>query len=237
MKWGLEGLWGAASLWGVDSGDGPQEFCALGDERVLVQMDDTVGNRKFRELICIFAQGFGHYSDVAQDVQGGFDLATAQGVQLDAIGEVIGLTRQGFPDDRYRTFLEIQTDLVLSAAREDANWTGTVNNILRICRTFVGPTAPTISLVNIPPYNFLLTIPGITLSEFDILKNFICVAIYAGVLGRIIFVDNPGSRWDSSAVGPIPDGGIWGSSAVAVPGAAIWAYSSTVGDCPCAFSS
>ena len=233
MRYGTAAPWGLGSLWGVDSGTGPAEFCQLADDRVLVQMDDTGGNRKFRDLICVFAEGFGHFSDVAFDVQDGFDLSTAVGVQLDMIGAVIGLPRQGFPDDRYRVFLQIQTDLVLSAAREDGNWTGTSNNILRICRTFIGPAAGTINLVNLPPYDFRLTIPGITLAELEILANFICVALYAGVLGRVIFTVAAESLWDSDTVGPIPDGGIWGSSSVTVSPSAVWGFSYPIGSQPC----
>ena len=233
MRFGTAAPWGLGSLWGVDSGTGPAEFCQLADERVLVQMDDAGGNRKFRDMLCDFAEGFGHFSDVALDVGDGFDLSTAIGEQLDMIGAVIGLPRQGFPDDRYRVFLQIQTDLVLSAAREDGNWTGTGNNILRICRTFIGPAAGTINLVNLPPYDFRLTIPGITLSELEILANFICVALYAGVLGRVIFIVGADSLWDSSDVGPIPDGGIWGSSDVAVSPSAVWNYSFPIGSQPC----
>jgi hypothetical protein len=233
MRYGTAAPWGLGSLWGVDSGTGPAEFCQLADERVLVQMDDAGGNRKFRDLICDFAEGFGHFSDVAFDVQDGFDLSTAVGVQLDMIGAVIGLPRQGFPDDRYRVFLEIQTELVLSAAREDGNWTGTGNNILRICRKFIGPAAGTINLINLPPYDFRLSIPGITIEELEILANFICVALYAGVLGRVIFIVGADSLWDSVAVGPIPDGGIWGSSSVVVSPSAVWNYSFPIGSQPC----
>ena len=233
MRYGTAAPWGLGSLWGVDSGTGPAEFCQLADERVLVQMDDAGGNRKFRDLICDFAEGFGHFSDVAFDVRDGFDLSTAVGVQLDMIGAVIGLPRQGFPDDRYRVFLEIQTELVLSAAREDGNWTGTGNNILRICRKFIGPAAGTINLINLPPYDFRLSIPGITIEELEILANFICVALYAGVLGRVIFIVGADSLWDSVAVGPIPDGGIWGSSSVVVSPSAVWNYSFPIGSQPC----
>jgi len=163
MKWGE--LWSLCSLWGLGSGTGPKEFCALADERILIQMDDAESNRKFRDLICIFVEGLGHFADVAQDVSLGFDVTTATGQQLDFIGAVVGLPRQGYPDARYRVFLEIQIDLILSAIREDANWTGTHNNILKIARTFVGPLAPPITLSNLPPYSFSLDVPGLVLSE------------------------------------------------------------------------
>lgn len=233
MRFGTAAPWGLGSLWGVDSGTGPADFCQLADDRVLVQMDDTGGNRKFRDLICDFAEGFGHFSDVAFDVQGGFDLDTAIGAQLDMIGAVIGLPRQGFTDDRYRLLLKIQTDLVLSDTREDGNFTGTINNILQICRTFIGPTAGAIVLTNIPPYNFRLTIPGITLEDMEILANFLCVALFAGVLGRVIFFVSPDSLWDSDTVGPIPNGATWGSSSVAVSPSAVWGFSFPIGSQAC----
>lgn len=226
MRWGGSSPWGLLSPWG-----GVYEFCEIADDRVLVQMDDAPGNRKFRDLVCDFVEGLDVYAEEARLVGEAFDLDTATGVQLDAIGAVIGLPRQGFPDDRYRVFLKIQSDLLLSAARDGANWTGTVNNILTICRTFTGP-GPAISLQNSPPYAFLLSIPGVAADELRILVRFICVAIYAGVYGQIIFIVAPDSLWDSSAVGPLPDAGIWCSTSVAVPNCATWGFTIQIGiDC------
>jgi len=230
MKWGE--LWSLCSLWGLGSGTGPKEFCALADERILIQMDDAESNRKFRDLICIFVEGLGHFADVAQDVSLGFDVTTATGQQLDFIGAVVGLPRQGYPDARYRVFLEIQIDLILSAIREDANWTGTHNNILKIARTFVGPLAPPITLSNLPPYSFSLDVPGLVLSELLILVNFICVALYAGVLGQITFVLAADSLWNSDSV-VVPSGGDWCSDSVPVVPCATWSLTIPIGSQPC----
>lgn len=229
--WGLDPGWGACQLWGV--GTCQDEICKLGDERVLVQMDDAPANRKFRDLICIFLEGLGHYADVAESVAAAFDVDSAVGEQLDFIGGVVGLPRQGFSDARYRVFLNIQIDLLLSANREGANWTGTGNNILKIVRTFIGPGVDPIVLTNFPPYSFLLSIPGITLSELEILINFLCVALYAGVLGQTVFVLGPDSLWDSDSVGPIVDGGIWCSASVPVVPCAVWGFTVPIGTQPC----
>lgn len=226
MRWGGSSLWGASSAWGAS-----YEFCDLADDRVLVQMDDQTGNRKFRDLVCDFVEGLDLYAEEARLVGEAFDVDTATGVQLDAIGAVIGLPRQGFPDDRYRVFLKIQSDLLLSAARDDANWTGTINNILTICRTFVGP-GPTVTFQNLPPYSFSLSIPGVAADEIRILVRFLCVALYAGVYGQFIFIVAPDSLWDSDAVGPLPDGGIWCSTSVAVPNCATYGFTIQIGtDC------
>ena len=49
----------------------------------------------------------------------------------------------------------------------------------------------------------------------------------------VIFIVGADSLWDSSDVGPIPDGGIWGSSNVVVSPSAVWNYSFPIGSQPC----
>jgi hypothetical protein len=179
-------------------------------------------------MMCIFAEAFGDFQAVAFDVRDGFDVATAVGVQQDAIGAVIGLTRQGFDDARYRTFLEIQIDLLLSAQREEANWTGTINNVLTICRKFIGTgVALPIIYQGAPPYAFLLTIPGgLPVNEIRLLFQFVCKAIYAGVLGQTIFVPAGDNLYDSVNVA-IPNSGIYCSVNVVIANCAV--YSTILG--------
>jgi hypothetical protein len=192
-------------------------------------MDDAPGNRRFRDLVCDIAQGFGVYKDVAADVAAGFDLPAAVGAQLDAIGSVLGLPRAGFGDARYRTFLEIQVDLILSANREGGNWTGTHNNLLKIVRTFIGSTpGQIIHLKTVPPKSYTITIPGIVLTELPTLLHFLALAQYSEVLGQITVLVINGTVWGSSQVA-VPDAGVWGSSQVAVPGAPKWSFSLPIG--------
>jgi hypothetical protein len=198
-------------------------------------MDDTPGNRQFRDLICDLVGPLGAYISVLRDIQKTFDLDTAVGEQLDFVGNVIGLKRQGFPDARYRTFLKIQRDLILGAHRNEANWTGTSNNILTICRTFIG-VGGDITLVNYGTYSLSLSIPSISdPNEFNILFDFLCKALYAGVLGQVIRPIGDDSLWasDHPAV-VIPGGGIWCSAhpAVVIPDCATWGTARSFGDCP-----
>jgi len=231
MKWG--GSWGLASPWG-NPHPGYDKYCALADDRVLVQMDDTTGNRKFRDLICVLVEQKGLFEDVALEVEGAFGLEGAQGEQLDIIGRVVDLPRFGFTDNRYRTFLEIQIYLILSARQNGANWTGTHNNILNICRKFIGPgVVDPIVLLNFSPYSFLLSVPGVTLEELDLLITFICRALYAAVMGQVLVIVAPDSLWDSDSVGPIPEGGIWGSASIVVDPSSIWGFSIPIGKKPC----
>jgi hypothetical protein len=190
-------------------------------------MDDTTGNRNFRDMMCVFAEEFGDISDVQNDVLAGFDLSTADGAQLDILGSWIGLPRQGFDDLRYRTFLEIQRDLIRPAASEGGNWTGTVNNTLTMVRTFIGPVASPIILTNVPPYGFTMSIPGILPAEVPLLTRFICKSLYAGVNGFVIFAQDA-FRF-GSVHGAVVSEGIFGSVHGAVVGEAVFGHAAAIG--------
>lgn len=241
MRFGAQARIGT-SLWSGGYG-GPQEFCELGECRVLSQMPDGSNGpsdtRVLRDLICIFLESLGVIRDVAIEVGEAFDVTTAVGEQLDFIGSVVGLPRQGFSDDRYRTFLQIQIELLLSATRDEAEWTGTVPNILRICRTFIGAAVvDPVVYRGIPPYSYDLTVPGVTLVEIPQLIRFVCQATYAGVLGQIVIQLGANGVWDSDPanVGPIANGGVWDSDPANVGplvGASVWGQSFLIGTQNC----
>lgn len=222
-KWGHP--WGLCNPWGVLSGPCVDLLCELSEQRILVQMDDQTGNRKFRDLMCIFVDPFGEYADVANDVGLGFNLETAVGQQLDFIGAVIDLQRSGFDDDFYRTILRIQAEIL--RGQTDGDWTGSVNAILTMVRTFIGPAVITpIEYVLVPPYSFQLIIPAVlTPTEIKVLFRLICRAIYAAVLGFLEFVFPGDNLWDSDPGGVVAQGGIWCSAHGPTVGTcAVWSY-------------
>lgn len=194
-------------------------FKALADARILAQMAGRPNLRDFRKLICALAIQPGYFFDVCKAVIAALEIETAVGFQLDLIGAVVGLTREGFTDDRYRVFLEIQTELLLASMRGDAEWTGTNENILRIVRKFIG-VGGTISLQNVPPYSFTLSVPTLTLSEAPLLLRFIRTALYAAVTGVVTFSLEAG-KWASDAVA-VGSPGKWASDSVVVAGASSW---------------
>lgn len=224
--WGMGFPWG-----GVDPG--PVFACNLVEDRVLVQHPDGVGERQFRDWLCVFSEQAGEYLDVTADVKNAFDVDTSVGAQLDLIGGVVGLPRSGQDDARYRTLLQIQIKLLIGRLPSNPNSTGTVNNLLQICREFIGGVAPpAIVLQNAPPYSYLLTVPGVTLDELDLLTRFLCQATWAAVLGQVIFLMGVNSLWDSDH-GAVAGSGIWCSSHGAVAGCAVWAHVVVIGDDPC----
>lgn len=197
-----------------------KSFSQLADERCLVQMDDQPGNRKFRDLMRVLAILPGRIFDMGCVVKNAFDRDVARGKQLDMIGSLVGLTREGFSDARFRVFLEIVAELLLSSSRDGAEWTGMSENILRISRIFIGEAASPIFLRNAPPYDLVLNIPDLTdLTEAGYLARFIRRALFAGVAGHISIAVDSDSKIGSEAVS-VP-GGTLGSESVAVAGAMI----------------
>lgn len=208
--WGSGAFWGACSPWGL--GDCESDICEFVQTRILSQMDATVGNRNFRDFMCIVTEPFGKFIDVANDVAGGFNLNTAIGVQLDAIGAVIDLPRSGFTDDEfYRKLIKIQATILMGQTNGD--WTGSVNQILSMVRTFItDAVASPIVYTLVPPYSFTLSIPAtLTGPEFSVLFRLLCKAIYAGVLGFVEIVPVGDNLW-GSAHGASVDQGFWCSA-------------------------
>lgn len=226
--WGAASSWGTCSPWGL--GGCESDICDTVATRILSQMDESTGNRDFRDFMCIHSEPFGKFVDIANDVAIAFDLDTAVGVQLDTIGRVIDLPRSGFTDDEfYRKLLKIQASIL--QGQTDGDWTGSVNQILEMVRTFIGAGGSIVYTV-LPPYSFTLSIPAVlTGPEFSVLFRLLCKAIYAGVLGFVELVEPGPNLWDSSH-GAVTDSGIWGSShgATATP-AANWSGLVTTTSC------
>lgn len=219
--WGTP--WGSGFFWGIEQ-VGADWACELVQQRLL-HWHPEAGN--LRKWMCAFAETVGSDFDTLLEILGGFNVDYAVGAQLDVLGSIVGLPRSGIGDTRYRKLIKIQINLLLSAGREDARWTGTVDNILTIAREFIGPTANAITLTNLPPKAFILSIPDVTDDvEMEILLSFVAKAIYAEVLGYVVVALGEGAVWASDAV-VVPDGWVWGSAAVEVPGASTWGYVKT----------
>jgi len=218
--WGNANNWGDCALWGLS--DCESGICEFIQTRILSQMDSSTGNRDFRDFMCIHAEPFGKFVDVAQDVGEAFNIDTAVGVQLDIIGSVIDLPRSGFTDDEfYRKLLKIQATIL--QGQTEGDWTGSVNQILQMVRTFIGPVPGTVDYLLVPPYSFELTIPVVlTGPEFAVLFRLLCRAIYAGVLGYVVLTPTGDNLWDSQPGGVVTNGGVWCSHHGAVANCAQW---------------
>ncbi len=192
-------------------------FAELTSERMLSQMK-APGD--FSQLLVVLSEQAADYYDTCLSMVHAFTLEHAHGAQLDMIGAVVGLGREGHTDDRYRQLLGIQIELLLAVAREEAEWTGTAPNLLRITRKFIGDGTTPIALTNHPPYAYQLDVPDLDLDEADLLVRFLTTATYGGVQLVVTAVLDD-LVWDS-AEEDVSNGGIWDSAEGDVPGALSW---------------
>lgn len=117
-----------AANWGFEWGD-----AYWGEEQLDVRsrLLKFVRSPRLTAMVQAFADRTENHLDTASDVAAAFDLDTAVGVHLDRLGEILQLPRYGYDDDRYRTLLQIQVQLVLSS-------TTTTSTILEIVALFTG---------------------------------------------------------------------------------------------------
>lgn len=106
-----------------------------------------------KKFLAIFLEKIQEIEDVMVDVRPSvlFDLDTAIGAQLDALGEILQLRREGWSDDTYRIYLRTQSMLILPDRR-------TVNNLLTVARTLMDSPAGDIAFSEWPPKSFFLSV-------------------------------------------------------------------------------
>lgn len=194
------------------------------DDRILSWVNAEAGYKKLQDLITALAEPIGELIDILTTIQSSFILDTAVGDQLDKLGAIVGLARSGTDDASYRVSLSIQIEIIQSRLREvngvDGNWTGTVNNILRIVQLFTGGNNADYAPVY--PYSFKLLVPGgLTALQITELFQLIRRALYAGVLGYTIFLLPGNNLW---AYANDKGGGVGEWDPGAVPGEGLWAY-------------
>lgn len=87
-----------------------------------------------------------------------FDIPTAYGQQLNQIGNLLGLPREGWDDDLYRIYLRTQSLLILPERRTQAN-------LLLVIRSLMDTDAGTILYSEANPKTYLLDIPATSLAD------------------------------------------------------------------------
>lgn len=87
-----------------------------------------------------------------------FDIPTAYGQQLDQLGNLLGLPREGWDDPLYRIYLRTQSLLILPERRTQAN-------LLLVIRSLMDTDAGTILYSESNPKTYALDIPAATLED------------------------------------------------------------------------
>lgn len=110
----------------------------------------------------------------AFDVRDGVDLDAATGAQLDAIGKIVGESRQGRDDDTYRAYLRVRVHLNVSS--------GTRDQIIRLFQLLGFESAV---LVDQYPAAFVVQLYGVSDGLEETYAELLQEAAAAGV--RVIF--------------------------------------------------
>jgi hypothetical protein len=96
-------------------------------------LEQYKGLPKFAALLNSYTAEIQKLEDALWQLYSEVDIDTAVGVQLDGLGEIIGLDREGRSDDQYRIFLKAR---ILSNRAS-----GLIEEILSVLTTIVGSTS------------------------------------------------------------------------------------------------
>lgn len=125
------------------------------EDRIVYALRNAVD---FKKLVAIFSSEIQH----AENIQRGltsemlFDIPTAYGKQLDQIGSILRLPREGWDDVTYRVYLRTQSLLVLPGRRGQAN-------LLKVVRSLMDTDSGTIGYSEEVPKTYTLTVQSVTL--------------------------------------------------------------------------
>lgn len=153
-------------------------------------------------------------------------VSTAYGVQLDMIGEAIGLDRNGASDARYRELIKVEVQTLYSS--------GTIGQILDAAAGII-TDGRAIELFEFDEAAFLLTIPNLTAVEFAVLKKIMCDMPAAGVSALLGVTTGGEPGWDYQdppTTDVLYEAG-WAYSSGTDEVQAHWSYAVSFGDCGC----
>ncbi len=113
---------------------------------------------ELKKMLTIFLEKVQETENVTIDVRPSvlFDLDTAVGQQLDQLGSILGLPREGWDDDTYRVYLKTQALLILPDRR-------TQRRLMEVIRSLMDTDAGTIFYQEFRPKSYLVQVVGETL--------------------------------------------------------------------------
>lgn len=133
-----------------------------------------------------------------------FDIETAYGIQLDQIGNILFIRREGWDDVTYRVYLRTQALLVLPFRKTQAR-------LLEVIRSLMNTDAGTIEYKEYRPKTYTIQVPTATLAELVSWKRFLELCRPATYNSQTLWLNpNPFGFVDSTAtvaptMGPYSD--------------------------------
>lgn len=141
-------------------------------------------------------------------------VSSADGVQLDLIGELVNLPRYGLDDDDYRKAIKVEVQTLISS--------GTAPQIIDAVATIAPNNA--ITYTEIYPAALIVDVDAITVEQLDLLLTLLCDMPQGGVAALLAASDRSTARGFGYTSG-VAYGGSWSYTAGTTPGiAAPWGY-------------
>lgn len=109
-----------------------------------------------------------------------FDIITAVGDQLDAIGQILGIDRQGLIDDPYRVQLQARVVLLTSSGTRE-----NINALVRLLLISSGIVSPNFFIRQLPPLSIEVEVRSIFTGDEQKLADLLRSAVAAGVEFRL----------------------------------------------------
>lgn len=181
MILGTNSTYGTGQRYGSDTID---PTFALIRDRPLVQHPREPGLDNLMLFIECLCAPLVDFRKVVLNTIMRIQLSNAYGIQLDRLGKLLNFPRRGLTDRRYQEVLLIVSEFIFKPGREEEH-VGTIENIVKMVRAFIGPDAPPVRRITRPPYAFDIYAPNVSFEEYDVLRRLIESAIYAGVNGEL----------------------------------------------------
>ena len=152
---------------------------------------------RFEELLRIVCEQVQEIEDALWQIASD-SVDTAEGVQLDGFGSIVGAERQGLSDDDYRA-------LIRATIRANQS-SGTAPDLYSIVTASTGiPAAGQAEIEFYPPAGFIITITEPPAFEIEILHGLLVAGTAAGVRGITVGSSEPaGTRLRTSRAVDFP---------------------------------
>lgn len=181
-------------------------------QRLWKQIDTTV---TWNDLAEVLGQAFRDADAQLGSIKSQHPVSSATGVQLDAIGALVDLRRNGLDDEDYRTAIKVEVQTLVSS--------GTIPQILNAVATIINDGRQ-IKYTELYPATFVVDVESLTTAELDLLLALLCDMPQGGVAALLAVSDRGLSRgWDYSS--GVDYAGSWAYTAGSTPGiASPWGY-------------
>lgn len=155
---------------------------------------------EFEKMLTIFLEKVQEMEDVIKDVRPAplFDIDTAVGKQLDQLGNLLGLPREGWNDATYRVYLRTQALLILPDRR-------TQRRLLEVIRSLMDTDAGTIFYQEFRPKSYLVQVAGIDLDTLITWLRFIERCRPATYIAYILWNPDDAFGYDDSTATVVTD--------------------------------